>query len=244
MFTGLTKQEQRILLGLIIVIIIALGIQYARKHREKDVIYIDSEKTASAWSKDQQGLAKESSEKYPSQAGWSRLTPGTAQKSTTAQADHSGMIDLNTASIEDLTILPGIGPARAEAIINYRDSVGGFRSLEQVKKAPTIGDKTYELLKTKFYVAPPTAVQETRSPALVQLSSSTQLTPTPELRININTATKEELCKLEGISDKIASRIIEYRQKYGGFKRPEDIMNVDGIGEKKFLQNKHRITVR
>lgn len=61
--------------------------------------------------------------------------------------------------------------------------------------------------------------------------------------VNINTATVEELVGLPGIGNKIANRIIEYREKNGNFKIIEEIMNVKGIGKKKFKKIKGQITV-
>ena len=62
-------------------------------------------------------------------------------------------------------------------------------------------------------------------------------------KININTATVEELVSLPGIGNKIANRIIEYREKNDNFKTIEEIMNVKGIGKKKFKKIKQLITV-
>ena len=62
-------------------------------------------------------------------------------------------------------------------------------------------------------------------------------------KININTATVDQLVSLNGIGEKYAAKIIEYRDKNGLFKTPEDIMNVPGIGPKIFEQNKDRIVV-
>ena len=64
-----------------------------------------------------------------------------------------------------------------------------------------------------------------------------------EKSININTATKEELIAIPGIGDKISDRVIIYREEHGGFKNIEDIMNVKGIGKKKFEKMKPYITV-
>ena len=61
--------------------------------------------------------------------------------------------------------------------------------------------------------------------------------------INLNTATAAELEKLPGIGQKVAARIVEYRQKNGPFKKVEELMNVQGIGEKSFLQFRHQLTV-
>lgn len=62
------------------------------------------------------------------------------------------------------------------------------------------------------------------------------------LMININTASAEELARLKGIGEKIAARIVEYRQEKP-FDKIEDIMNVSGIGEKKFEDIREMICV-
>ena len=67
-------------------------------------------------------------------------------------------------------------------------------------------------------------------------------TPAPG-SININTATATELEALPGVGLALAARIIEHRQKAGGFKKIEDLMNVKGIGEKMFLNLKPLIVV-
>ena len=61
--------------------------------------------------------------------------------------------------------------------------------------------------------------------------------------INLNTATVAQLETLPGIGKSTAERILEYRQKNGGFKKVEDLMNVRGIGEKSFLKMKPLITI-
>ena len=61
--------------------------------------------------------------------------------------------------------------------------------------------------------------------------------------LNLNSATLPQLEALPGIGRSTAERIIEYRQKNGGFKRIEDLMNVRGIGEKSFLKLKPLISV-
>lgn len=56
-------------------------------------------------------------------------------------------VNLNSADSSELQTLPGIGPAKAEAIIEYRESNGPFKSIEGLKEISGIGDKTYEKLK-------------------------------------------------------------------------------------------------
>jgi competence protein ComEA len=65
----------------------------------------------------------------------------------------------------------------------------------------------------------------------------------PAQVVNINTAPAEQLERLPGVGPTTAARIVEYRQKNGGFKKIEELMNVRGIGEKAFLKMKSQLTV-
>ena len=64
-----------------------------------------------------------------------------------------------------------------------------------------------------------------------------------ENKISINIATIEELCTLNGIGEKTAQAIIDYRESHNGFKYLEELMNVKGIGVKKFEKIKDRISL-
>jgi competence protein ComEA len=61
--------------------------------------------------------------------------------------------------------------------------------------------------------------------------------------VNLNTATVAQLEALPGVGQRVAERIVEYRTKNGGFKKLEDLMNVQGIGEKSFLKLKPMLTI-
>ena len=62
-------------------------------------------------------------------------------------------------------------------------------------------------------------------------------------KISINTATKEELMKLDGIGESKAENIIKYREENGNFKTIEDIKNVSGIGDAAYEKIKDSITI-
>ena len=68
----------------------------------------------------------------------SPVNPQRAEKQT---------VNLNSATAGELETLPGVGPAKAEAIIEYRETNGPFNSIEDLKSISGIGDKTYEKLK-------------------------------------------------------------------------------------------------
>jgi competence protein ComEA len=61
--------------------------------------------------------------------------------------DQAGPIDINTATAEQLTALPRIGPVMAGRIVEYRKAHGPFRRMEDIKKVRGIGDATFEGLK-------------------------------------------------------------------------------------------------
>ncbi len=63
------------------------------------------------------------------------------------------------------------------------------------------------------------------------------------VKININTASAEELTQLQGIGPKYAAKIVEYRDQNEPFASPEDLIKVPGIGQKTFDKNKDLIVV-
>lgn len=77
----------------------------------------------------------------------------------------------------------------------------------------------------------------------VQPKADTRAAKPAGAPVNLNTATASDLEGLPGVGAKTAARIIEYRQKKGPFKKIEELMNVQGIGEKSFLKLRSQITV-
>jgi competence protein ComEA len=78
-------------------------------------------------------------------------------------------VNLNTATLEELIALPGIGPAKAQAILDYRKAHGPFKTVEELKDVKGIGAKRFEKLKGELTVAPaPAPVKTAAGPTKVE----------------------------------------------------------------------------
>ena len=65
----------------------------------------------------------------------------------------------------------------------------------------------------------------------------------PAMVVNVNSASAAELEQLPGIGPKVAARIVDYRTKKGPYRKLEELMNVQGIGEKSFLKLRSQLSI-
>lgn len=67
---------------------------------------------------------------------------------------HQGLLDLNRATEQDFDALPGIGPKLAERIMEYRQSIGAFHSLDELRAVKGVGKKKFERIRPLVTVTP------------------------------------------------------------------------------------------
>ncbi|WP_245153878.1 helix-hairpin-helix domain-containing protein [Jeotgalibacillus proteolyticus] len=73
--------------------------------------------------------------------------PDNMSQTSTAANSQESKININQADAVLLETIPGIGPAKAQAIIDYRENEGGFKTIEDIKNISGIGDKTFDKMK-------------------------------------------------------------------------------------------------
>jgi competence protein ComEA len=151
-------------------------------------------------------------------------------------------LDLNRATADDLAAIPGLGPALARRIVDYRTAHGPFQHLDALGEIPGIGPQNLTNLKPYLGLGGPAAITAGPSPPGISRESREGQLPggksglqpqTPGRRIDPNLASPKDLETLPGIGPVLAQRIIDYRRAHGPYKKIADLQKVCGIGPKK-----------
>ena len=134
---------------------------------------------------------------------------------------------------------PGVYQMKAEnRVKDLIEAAGGFTPLADDQKL-----NLAQLLGDQMVIVVPKKGEEVNS-ELAQAPTSQKKEVGKEVKVNINTATVEELKTLKGIGEKKAEAIIEYRKQNGSFKNKEELMKVRGIGKKLYESFQERVIVQ
>lgn len=164
-------------------------------------------------------------------------------------------IDINTADAEDLCRLNGIGNELASAIIRYREENGGFNNIEEIMNIHGIGEGTFDEICDYIYVENPYYPEDDisddisddenhadypeESEEVEDIIEETEVPTEPPLTledvipINLNTADVELLILLPHIDEEIAERIIDFREKIGGFSHSYELLYIENLTREK-----------
>lgn len=179
-----------------------------------------------------------------------------ATESTRTVCDVSTPMNLNTATAEELQVLPGIGEVLAQRIVAYREQIGGFRNLEQLLEVNGIGTVKYAEIVPMLYLPEetpdeeeslqPEEVPEESSAADMPEEAATDAAEPPEpvsFPIDLNTATREELMRIPEMTETLADAILTLRQEIRYFSSSYELLYADGMTEQRFEKLRDFVTV-
>ena len=212
----------KIKLILIISFVVLAGTLYSCNHKNNDIISLDNSDLNNV---DDQGISEESSDiDNPIQEDLTiEESPTESQKLIyvhicgAVKTPNVYPVKEYTRLFELVEIAGGLSP----------DAAGDF-----INQAATVSDGD------QVYI--PTRQEVEESNLTIPIASSNEQGSD---KVNINTASRDELMTLTGIGESKANSIIDYRQKHGDFNKIEDIMNISGIKDAAFNKISEFITV-
>ena len=148
--------------------------------------------------------------------------------SGTSESQESSVVilaDINNAQADELMKIIGVGRTVAYDIVKFRNDLGGFSSMEQLKEIPSVDGDVYDILCRYYSVNNENGINN------------------GETKINLNTATVRDLAMVDGISESTAKEIILYRKKFGDFVSVRELLEVNGIGIETYEKIKDKFTV-
>ena len=181
------------------------------------------------------GFCVDESASEPPGPAAARPEPTQSPASASARQRASNCTDINASGSSTLHRVSGIGAARAQAIIEYRDRNGPFQTLEHITRVSGVGPSTLaNFREAGFCVAgrPPAGAPDPPSSA----SATAPAPPVPARAggsrncTDINEASATALQSVSGIGRAKALAIVEYRDRNGPFRRLDQLTRVSGVG--------------
>lgn len=219
------------------------------KAKRKDVIVIDANNNNV---ENSDSLASENAEKNK------ESKTDKAEKTTKANSEKpddtkqtsapvSFPIDINKADLQQLCAIDGVGESTAQRILDYRSSVGVISSLDMLLNVEGIGKKTLSKLENYLFVADSDKAQTTTSTTTsktAKVSTAPLVTSAKQFsQVNINTADEVEISNALLISIERAQKIVDTREKIGGYVTKPEVLLSQAITQSEFVELEKYITI-
>lgn len=134
-------------------------------------------------------------------------------------SEYSGYVeksDINKVDFDTLMQVKGIGRKIAHDIINYRDKLGKFTDMSQLKEINSVNNEVYLILCEHFTVKSGSGYYQSNESYGVA-------------KVNLNTASVNKLMSVEGVTQQIAENIILRRKDHGDYTSVRELLDTDGI---------------
>ncbi|ROT74900.1 Endonuclease/exonuclease/phosphatase family domain-containing protein 1 [Penaeus vannamei] len=157
------------------------------------------------------------------------------------------LVNINTAPEEELMTLPGVSRSVAKNIVDYRNTIGGFRRVEDLALVSGIGANKLQNFKNEITVKKKSSSRSSsRTQSVDSLSCESirsqrsqsqsqggrSIRGSPVRVINVNAASIFELMNVHGMNQEMAANIVEHRERKGPFKSIDDLVKVRGINSR------------
>ena len=171
----------------------------------------------------------------------------TTSRKTTATTSYIFPVDINTVTFEQLLDIPQIGEVTAQKIIDFRNQQGVITDINSLIKINGIGETTLQLLQQYLYVhanvvPPQTIIITTTQP---QSTTTIQTTTIKKImkKVNINTASANEISQCLLLNLDMAQKIVELRNTITQFTNPLELLYVEGLTKEIYRQIQDYIEV-
>ncbi|XP_043217371.1 endonuclease/exonuclease/phosphatase family domain-containing protein 1-like [Amphibalanus amphitrite] len=151
-------------------------------------------------------------------------------------------LDVNTATEEQLAALPGLSAPLAANIVAHRAALGGFQQPEDLALVNGVGAARLHRIRAGLCVGRPNNRVPGTSQPVMESPEGRSGAASPQ-KINLNTATIFDLMQVQFISQETADRILQYRDKKGGFRSLRQLAKVRGVSRRSADVLRHYFTL-
>ncbi len=145
------------------------------------------------------------------------------------------LFDPNTASIDELKRL-GLSEKQAQVVVKYRSKGAVFRSKKDFRKIYTISESLHDKLEPYIFIK--------QTDDNKKENNTTDAKQSDNQKVDLNTATVEELVKIRGIGNFTAKIIVEYRAKLGGFISVNQLKEIRKLHKENFEKYKNELQIK